>query len=174
LNLRFPGQYFDVESGLHYNYFRDYDPTTGRYIQGDPIGLLGGLNVFVYAEGNPIRYSDVFGLDTEFCQRPFYPWPVPYALHCYVRYSSGGSSSFGPKGPGPDPAPAWWPKKCQPTDGKQDDECMKREMQKCQAAQYGFLRFNCCHCVEQAMRSCGIRIPRRDWPNWPVNPGIRP
>ncbi|MDG4552135.1 MAG: RHS repeat-associated core domain-containing protein [Candidatus Contendobacter sp.] len=43
LNLRFPGQYYDAESGLHYNYFRDYDPQTGRYIQSDPIGLERGL-----------------------------------------------------------------------------------------------------------------------------------
>ncbi|RMK76117.1 hypothetical protein IPC84_28670, partial [Pseudomonas aeruginosa] len=38
VNLRFPGQYYDAESGLHYNYFRDYDPETGRYVESDPIG----------------------------------------------------------------------------------------------------------------------------------------
>ena len=46
-NLRFPGQYFDEETGLHYNYFRDYDPKTGRYIESDPIGLDGGSHIFI-------------------------------------------------------------------------------------------------------------------------------
>ncbi len=57
-NLRFPGQYFDEETGLHYNYFRDYDPTLGRYIESDPIGLNGGFNTFAYVDGNPVIYSD--------------------------------------------------------------------------------------------------------------------
>jgi RHS repeat-associated protein len=46
-NLRFPGQYYDAETGLHYNYFRDYDPAIGKYKQADPIGLAGGSNLYV-------------------------------------------------------------------------------------------------------------------------------
>ena len=45
-----------------YNYFRDYDPVTGRYAQSDPIGLAGGLNPYLYANGNPLRYADPYGL----------------------------------------------------------------------------------------------------------------
>ncbi len=62
-NLRFPGQYFDEETGLHYNYFRDYDPTTGRYIQPDPIGTMGGLNLYGYVGQNPLSWTDSLGLD---------------------------------------------------------------------------------------------------------------
>jgi RHS repeat-associated protein len=61
-NLRFPGQYFDQETELHYNYFRYYDPSTGRYTQSDPIGLLAGSNTYAYALNSPFKYSDYYGL----------------------------------------------------------------------------------------------------------------
>ncbi len=61
-NLRFPGQFYDSESGQHYNYFRDYEPSTGRYVESDPIGLDGGLNTYIYVLANPIILQDIFGL----------------------------------------------------------------------------------------------------------------
>ncbi|HXZ02659.1 MAG TPA: RHS repeat-associated core domain-containing protein, partial [Stellaceae bacterium] len=61
-NLRFPGQYADAETGVNYNFFRDYDPTVGRYVESDPIGLAGGINTFSYVLANPVGWLDEYGL----------------------------------------------------------------------------------------------------------------
>jgi RHS repeat-associated protein len=60
-NLRFPGQWFQAETGLHQNGMRDYDPTTGRYLEADPLGLVDGPSVYGYARQSPVRYTDPTG-----------------------------------------------------------------------------------------------------------------
>ena len=60
-NLRFPGQYFDKETNHHYNHHRDYESTSGRYVQSDPIGIKGGLNTYLYAMAAPTKYIDSTG-----------------------------------------------------------------------------------------------------------------
>ncbi|EBS4567996.1 type IV secretion protein Rhs, partial [Salmonella enterica subsp. enterica serovar Tanger] len=78
--LRLPGQYFDDETGLHYNLFRYYAPECGRFVSQDPIGLRGGLNLYQYAP-NPLSWIDPLGLtgewvnpkDINFSQRTISP-----------------------------------------------------------------------------------------------------
>jgi len=82
-NLRFPGHYYDSESGLHYNYFRTYDPTTGRYVESDPIGLIGGPNTYAYVENTPLTLVDPLGLN---------PWEEDWMLE--QRFERDINTSF--------------------------------------------------------------------------------
>jgi RHS repeat-associated protein len=63
-NLRFPGQYADGEASFSYNLGRDYVPALGRYIEADPIGLIGGTNLYLYAFANPVKLTDRMGLES--------------------------------------------------------------------------------------------------------------
>jgi RHS repeat-associated protein len=65
LDMRFPGQQYDSASGLNYNYFRDYEASTGRYVESDPIGLEGGISAFSYANNSPLWNTDSYGLSPD-------------------------------------------------------------------------------------------------------------
>ncbi|MCB1591000.1 MAG: RHS repeat-associated core domain-containing protein, partial [Alphaproteobacteria bacterium] len=95
VNLRFPGQYYDAETGLHYNWNRTYNPATGRYVSSDPIGLAGGLNTFGYASQSPVVFFDTDGYMAIPLPPPTIPLPPP-GLPGYP--------------PGQTPTPEWgWP-----------------------------------------------------------------
>jgi RHS repeat-associated protein len=99
-NLRFPGQYFDTETGLHYNYFRDYKPEIGRYVEADPIGLVGGINLFVYVGNNSINALDPRGLYIWLCNRQVRMFPY-IGNHAYLWNDKTGQCCGRNKGSNP-------------------------------------------------------------------------
>ena len=93
ISSRFPGQWFQAEAGLHQNWMRDYDPTTGRYIEADPLGLIDGASVYGYTRQSPLRWIDPQGLD---------PVPSPPSNLPGGPYEPAGAGQrtgafFGPK-----------------------------------------------------------------------------
>jgi RHS repeat-associated protein len=126
--LRFPGQYRDAEDRLFYNYFRDYDPAVGRYVESDLVGIAGGINTYAYVDGNPIGFTDTYGLSKTdrwfgFNNRDFQWWfhncykqkgdpdvsSRAEMAEIYAEYLAAGSPPRGkcnkPKCPDPAPAP---------------------------------------------------------------------
>lgn len=85
---RFPGQQYDAESGLHYNYFRDYEAGSGRYVQSDPMGLADGPNTYAYVYAQPLLYTDPSG---ENGNRNSTPGPCVV----YLIVSRGGINKVG-------------------------------------------------------------------------------
>ena len=116
-NQRLPGQYYDSESGLHYNYFRDYDPQIGRYVQSDPIGIKGGNNTYAYTTNNPLTWADLLGLDSG-------P-PI-----CSGRDCVNPPYDPTPDGPKPSPQPRTPPAGKAPPDAPRYDMCPKGPLKK--------------------------------------------
>jgi uncharacterized protein RhaS with RHS repeats len=90
-------------SPAHYNYFRDYEPAVGRYVESDPIGLRAGLNTYAYVYDSPLLFSDYLGLDTYQCTRrlnnvPFRAGPLYHQFVC--TGDAGNGYSCGGLGPG--------------------------------------------------------------------------
>ena len=77
VEARFPGQWYQAEPGLHQNWMRDYDPTTGRYIEADPLGLVDGASVYGYVRGNPGRWIDPRGEETAWGGNGPISFPAP-------------------------------------------------------------------------------------------------
>ncbi|CAG0980023.1 partial Protein RhsC, partial [Myxococcaceae bacterium] len=149
LDTRFPGQIFDAETGYHYNYFRTYDPATGRYLEADPIGQKGGLNLYAYVENNPVNYADPLGLTSFRCQKPLdrlggptpgsgtrsgpdVSWnPLYHQYVCVVTpagITCGGQTAVGgdPWGEGLPSDDHFDPNRCEPTGPPDDcmDQCL--------------------------------------------------
>jgi RHS repeat-associated protein len=98
-NVRFPGQYFDDETGLHYNWHRFYDPETGRYISADPIGLAGeDVNLFSYVGQDPINWIDPWGLLRNHGRNGpppnHFKEPRPYTIGGGFYYGGGMDMSY--------------------------------------------------------------------------------
>jgi RHS repeat-associated protein len=95
-SLRFPGQYFDFETGLHQNWYRDYQPDLGRYIEADLIGLRAGMNQYAYVQNNPLTFIDPNGLHWRWENGRFRPHR--HVDGFYTEYPGPGSLD----GEGPD------------------------------------------------------------------------
>jgi RHS repeat-associated protein len=92
-NSRFAGQYFDKASGLHYNHHRDYDPTLGRYVQSDPIGLEGGINTYLYVGADPNFGVDPDGQQATMPRISIPAWVPRTPIPAWVAPAAGGAAA---------------------------------------------------------------------------------
>lgn len=137
-------------------------------MRADPIGLEGGINLYVYAQENPVNYVDPKGESAKACKRRFAFGIIANYFppkHCYVEFSDGTTLSYDDKGVHPDPAPNTWTKQCYSIkDAKKGcknctDKCLKKAMKACAKKKYRFFKHNCCDCVRSALNACKCDVP---------------
>lgn len=151
LNLRLPGQYYDEETGLHYNWHRFYEPRIGRYTTPDPIGLAGGTHLYAYSQNDPINRVDPLGLRTYMCRQPLHTFggqgvrsgpdifgnPLYHQFLCVIEpdgtITCGGQDRsgglFSPGKPSQDSWPSNYTDACDSADDRSCvDECVKNRI----------------------------------------------
>jgi RHS repeat-associated protein len=166
LPLRLPGQYYDRETNLAYNFFRDYDPGLGRYIQSDIVGLKGGTNTYSYALQNPIQYVDILGLDVNFCYYSDFPTHIGFGIVGEDAKTQGfyPRRHRSPRGPGivrPDPNPGDEPRECKTVVATpEQDKCMLacRERRKSNPGTYNGVTRQCTDFVRDCALECNVPV----------------
>lgn len=192
-NFRFPGQYFDSESGLYYNVHRYFKNDTGRYLTEDPEKSYK-VNLYVYADNDPSNNIDPLGLKVLICKRPLaLPWWLDaigyatfgwdyaifkaHARHCDIKITSPGYQNWGFFGTdnigNPPPPPVGGT--CKEAIGVGNAEsCWDKCVNDAAAAggntKYNFFTHNCCHWAKETISKCGLKFPYPNV-NWPFNPG---
>jgi RHS repeat-associated protein len=158
-DLRLPGQVFDAETGLHYNYYRDYDPATGRYVQSDPIGLAGGINTYAYAANSPTMLVDPLGLDPYAEPYPTVPplWPYQPGSDL-TRNTANAIVDFVN-----DVGRTIW-ELCTDTDKEREEDCLRQwisDTQWCDTSFTGRKNVACHRWAEGERERCRKRQPRQ-------------
>ncbi len=181
--------------GPYYNWNRWYLPGVGRYLELDPVALAGGFNGgfgpewYGYANQNPMRWTDSTGLYAEVCCRAVKgPLGTFGAKHCYLRTGgpSGDTTSYWAEWVNDDTPHVTgdlqpdWPAECHPIDPPNDpptcgdktpfDRCLEQTMKDCEQRRYSMWTFNCCDCVDYAVKMCGGSYSGP----WPNNLGFSP
>jgi RHS repeat-associated protein len=161
LNARFPGQWFQLEAGLNYNWHRQYDPSLGRYTQPDPLGFVDGPSVYGYARGSPNDLIDFEGLDVQVCK--YYGQGINFWDHVGLGPVGSATRGFYPDGVKQDTGKV---ESCKvlKSDPAQD-ECVKNCMPT--NPNYSLLTNNCVNHARACLKRCGLASgnPSTPYPN---------
>lgn len=158
---QFTGREFDAETGLYYYRARYYDPTIGRFLASDPIGLAGGSNIYSYVYNNPLRYADPLGLDVNVC---FYADAAAGFGHVGFGSPGGKTSGFYPTGspynsPGIVKPDEQIQQQCKTIESPPDkDQCMMKCQikRKSDPGQFRLYSRQCTSYVRDCLRECGL------------------